>query len=138
MEAPPLLALALRLNAFLALITAALVVSLLSPGQWSDKIGRVASAFGATAGSIGIVIALAAIIGISMLESGAADRIVRWFLDALGEERVSIALRVALCSRFPFSSILSSTSRSPWLGRRAGAPGATTSSTSWSLLRGRS
>ncbi len=47
-----------RLNAFLALITAAIVVSLLSPGEIADKIARVAKAFGDTAGGIGIVIGL--------------------------------------------------------------------------------
>ena len=64
----------LRLHAFFALITAALVVSLLAPGELADKIGGIATAFGSTAGSIGIVIALAAVIGMCMLESGAADR----------------------------------------------------------------
>src|SRR6266545_8022583 len=53
--------LALRLNAFLALITAAIVVSLLAPGEPAVKIARVAEGFGRTAGSIGVVIALAAI-----------------------------------------------------------------------------
>jgi len=82
----------LRLHAFFALITAALVVSLLAPGDMADKVGRVAAAFGSTAGSIGIVIALAAVIGMCMLESGAADRIVRWFLTLFGVDRADVAL----------------------------------------------
>ena len=82
----------IRINAFLALITAALVVSLLAPGDLSEKIGRVATAFGSTAGSIGIVIALAAVIGMCMLESHAADRIVRWFLTLFGVNRGDVAL----------------------------------------------
>ena len=49
----------LRANAFLALISAALVVSLLAPGDAAQKSLRVASAFGEAAGRIGIVIALA-------------------------------------------------------------------------------
>ena len=53
----------LRTNAFIALITAALVVSLMAPGEIQDKIGRVATAFGGMAGGIGIVIAMAAVIG---------------------------------------------------------------------------
>ena len=52
----------LRINAFIALITAALVVSFLAPGEIGDKVGRVASAFGSTAGGIAIVIAMAAVI----------------------------------------------------------------------------
>jgi gluconate:H+ symporter, GntP family len=77
----------LRLNAFLALIGAAILVSLLAPGEAGEKIVRVAEAFGRTAGSIGIVIALAAIIGKAMMDSGAADRVVLAFLAALGEKR---------------------------------------------------
>jgi GntP family gluconate:H+ symporter len=82
----------LRLNAFLALIGAAIVVSFLAPGEQAVKIARVAEAFGRTAGNIGIVIALAAIIGTAMTESGAADRIVAGFLNVLGEERDAVAL----------------------------------------------
>ncbi|MEO8623005.1 MAG: SLC13 family permease [bacterium] len=82
----------LRLNAFLALIVAAIVVSFLAPGEQTVKIARVAEAFGKTAGSIGIVIALAAIIGTAMTESGAADRIVGGFLNVLGEKRDAVAL----------------------------------------------
>ncbi len=84
--------LALRINAFIALLSAALVVSLLAPGEWASKVARVAEAFGSTAGGIGIVIALAAVIGLCLLGSGAADRIVRWFLSLLGEKRGHAAL----------------------------------------------
>lgn len=52
----------LRVNAFLALIGSAMLVSLLAPGDPAEKISRVAEAFGRTAGSIGIVIGLAAIL----------------------------------------------------------------------------
>jgi len=82
----------LRMNAFIALITSAVVVSLLSPGELAEKISRVATEFGNTAGSIGIVIALAVVIGKCMMDSGAADRIVRGFLSLLGEKRSSTAL----------------------------------------------
>ena len=104
MEAAPLLILlvglivviglivAMRVHAFFALITAAIVVSLLSPGAWVDKVARVAVAFGNTTGSIGIVIALAAVIGAAMMASGAADRIVQAFLRMLGQERGDIVL----------------------------------------------
>ena len=84
--------LVLRLNAFIALITSAMLVSLMSPGPIASKIARVAEEFGKTAGGIGIVIALAAVIGACLMESGAADRIVRAFLRVLGEKRASTAL----------------------------------------------
>lgn len=80
------------MNAFLALITAAILVSLLSPGDVSTKISRVAYAFGETAGKIGIVIAMAAIIGRCLIESGAADRVVRMFVNLLGEKRCPASL----------------------------------------------
>ncbi|MXW81983.1 MAG: gluconate permease [Rhodothermaceae bacterium] len=82
----------LRINAFVALIAAAIVISILSPGEWSTKITRVATAFGTTAGSIGIVIAMAAVIGVTMMNSGAADRVVQAFIRLLGQERGSPAL----------------------------------------------
>ena len=82
----------LRVNAFIALITAAILVSLLAPGKLEDKIARVAQEFGNVVGNIGIVIALAAVVGKCMMDSGAADRIVRSFLRVLGEKRASWAL----------------------------------------------
>ena len=82
----------LRINAFLALIISALAVSLLSPGTAAEKITRVAEAFGNTAGGIGIVIAMASIIGVCLIESGAADRIVRSLVSKLGIKRVPAAL----------------------------------------------
>ncbi len=84
----------LKINAFLALITAAMVVSLLAPesADGINRIKRVAIAFGDSVSGIGIVIALAAIIGICMMDSGAADRIVRTFLKVLGEKNASFAL----------------------------------------------
>ena len=82
----------LRINAFLALIVSAIAVSLLSPGVAAEKITRVALAFGSTAGGIGIVIAMASIIGVCLIESGAADRIVRSLVNRLGIKRVPAAL----------------------------------------------
>jgi GntP family gluconate:H+ symporter len=82
----------LRVHAFLSLMTAAIVVSVLAPGDLSEKISRVALAFGTTAGKIGVVIALAAVIGRCLIESGAADRIVRLFVGLLGEKRCAVSL----------------------------------------------
>jgi len=52
---------------------------------------RVTVAFGEGCGGIGILIAMAAIIGICLLESGAAQRIVDTLLSAFGEKRAPIA-----------------------------------------------
>lgn len=86
----------LRINAFFALITAAIVVSLMAgvPEGESEtiRISRVADAFGRSCAGIGIVIAMAAVIGKCLMDSGAADRIVRSFVRALGEQRAPVAL----------------------------------------------
>lgn len=81
-----------RLNAFIALITAAIVVSVLSGGPLEEAVAEAADSFGRTAGSIGIVIALAAIIGKCLMDSGGADRVVRACLRVTGEKRASAAL----------------------------------------------
>lgn len=92
-----------RVHAFVALISAAFVVSLLAtmgpastsgsaPVGLGTAISAVAIEFGNATGNFGIVIALASIIGTCMMESGAADRIVRAFLRGLGEKRVPAAL----------------------------------------------
>ncbi len=86
------LILGLRINAFIALIVSAIVVSLMAPGEMADKIPRVGEAFGKVAGAIGIVIAMAAVIGKCLMDSGAAERIVRSLTGALGEKRTPLAL----------------------------------------------
>jgi len=88
----------MRVHAFVALICAALIAGWLSglrdggPGHMVETIGQVAQGFGDTAKGVGIVIALAAIIGMCLLESGAADRIVRTFVGWFGEKHAGWAL----------------------------------------------
>lgn len=89
---------ALRVNAFLSLLAAALVVSFMAGGGSgvatapTDPVARVVDAFASTVGAIGIVIALAAVIGEALMRSGAADRIVRTLLKLLGEKRAATAM----------------------------------------------
>lgn len=89
----------LRVHAFIALIGAALLVGWLTgllmdreAGYMVSSMGLVAKGFGDTAAGVGIVIALAAIIGMCLLESGAADRIVRTFIRIFGEKYAGWAL----------------------------------------------
>ena len=84
--------LVLRINAFIALITAAFSVSLLVEGDAATKISRVGDAFGGIVGAIGIVIALAAVIGRALMDSGAAERIVLSLMRLFGEKRAKFAL----------------------------------------------
>ncbi len=93
----------LRMHPFLALILGAILVGLLSdtlPGV--PEVGHLVQAvelpmteFGIAAGRIAFVILMAAIIGMCMLESGAADRIVRRFMARLGEQRAGWALMLS-------------------------------------------
>lgn len=91
----------LKVNAFLALIAAAMTVGLLAsipsaahpPKTSLDQVmGEVTTAFGRACGGIGVVIALAAVIGQCMMESGAADKITRRFVGALGDKNASISM----------------------------------------------
>ena len=54
-------------------------------------ISRVTGAFGKACGSLGIIIAMAAIIGKCLLDSGGAERIIRSALGLLGEKRAPLA-----------------------------------------------
>jgi len=89
-----------KLHPFVALMLSAIVVGLISasvPG--AEGVPHLVRAietpmleFGNVAGKIAWVIALAAIIGTAMMESGAAQRIVNWLIGALGEGQAALAL----------------------------------------------
>ena len=56
---------------------------------------RIAIGFGNTCIGIGILIALAAIIGKCLLDSGAADKIVRWTLSLVGEKNAPLSFVIS-------------------------------------------
>ncbi|PHQ39482.1 gluconate transporter [Halorubrum persicum] len=87
----------LDLPAFIGLIISAFLVGVVNTFfvqdfSAADAGGQVATAFGNGMTGIGIPILMAAVIGKGMLESGAAQRIVRGFQGALGESNSDIAL----------------------------------------------
>ncbi len=83
----------LRVNAFLALLAAATTVGLLSPRiPLHEVMPKLATSFGTVCAKIGIIVALAAVIGECLLESGAADKITRVFIRLFGEKRSSLSL----------------------------------------------
>ena len=94
-----------RLHAFLALIISGIAAGMLAsfgslPGEpaanhWVQAVELTVREFGNVCGTIGIVIVLAAIIGVCLLESGAADRIVRRFLALFGEAHAGLALLIS-------------------------------------------
>lgn len=103
---------ALKLHAFLSLLLAALVTGLLTSQTQIynfalhngmaeaaakslslQNIGtRLANSFGSTAGKIGVLIALASIIGTALMKSGGAERIVRGLLRLVGKDKTDLAL----------------------------------------------
>jgi GntP family gluconate:H+ symporter len=101
----------LRLHAFLALILAAVLAGVLASffplatvdsvthepviRSLGDVMSLVATGFGKTAGGVAISIGLASIIGMAMMESGAADKVVRRFLQIFGERNAGFALLVS-------------------------------------------
>ena len=100
-----------RLHAILALLLGALAVSFLTPSHLLREYARssnltvqettalvaqspgkrIAVAFGDTAESIGLLIVLASIMGKCLLESGAAERIVRTMVNLFGERKTPVA-----------------------------------------------
>ena len=92
----------LRVHAFLALVGVAILAGLLAPrgslpgepakSHWVQAVETSAAELGTVCGKIGIVIALASIIGVCVMESGAADKVVRRFIAAFGERRAGLAL----------------------------------------------
>jgi gluconate:H+ symporter, GntP family len=105
----------LRMHAFLALILAAFLAGFLTKefapaaidrlpaamrpdakaNSWVAAVELTAVEFGGAAGSIAISIGLAAIIGLCLMESGGADKVVRRFLAAFGEKRAALAFLTA-------------------------------------------
>ena len=83
----------LRLPAFFGLILGAFAVGLTTPEvPFSEVPAETTAAFGDVMAAIGIPILMAAIIGKSLMDSGAAERIVRAFLSKTGDERSEVAL----------------------------------------------
>jgi GntP family gluconate:H+ symporter len=102
--------LVLRLHAFLALLAGAIVVLALTPAPIASPakvpataptsapavkakgLGeRLGEAFGKTAGGVGILVAMASVLGRALMDSGAAERIVHSTRRVLGDRRAPLA-----------------------------------------------
>lgn len=97
----------LRLHAFIALFSAAIVVAALTPRENIERAAlaqkmtpaqaaaradealgpKLANKFGSACTNLGVLIAMASIVGACLLHSGGADRIVRSALALFGEKR---------------------------------------------------
>ncbi len=88
-----LLAVRLKLPAFIALVLSAMVVGIVSPKiEFAQVPVKIAADFGNVMKSIGIPILMASVIGKSLMDSGAAMRIVSSFLKLTGKKRSEISL----------------------------------------------
>ena len=77
-----------RFHAFLALISAAIITAVISDRiPLENSLPLVAAEFGNMMANIGILLVMAAIIGKCLMDSGAADRIVRAFTRLFGAGR---------------------------------------------------
>ncbi|CAN5905644.1 SLC13 family permease [soil metagenome] len=110
----------LRMHPFLALILAALLagvmadklpvrasakatdgdygkyITTVSEGKLAHAVKLTSTGFGETAGGVAIVIGMATIIGMCLMESGAADKVVRRFLAVCGEKPSGISLAIVV------------------------------------------
>lgn len=102
----------LGLHPAISLLLAALITALLTPPEWVEAFAlqsgmsasgaqafasvpvgkRLATAFGNTSAKIGILIALASVIGTALMRSGGAERIVRGLLHLFGKKNTATAL----------------------------------------------
>ena len=83
----------LKLPAFVGLILAAMAIGIATPELAFETVPEaLAEAFGETMVDIGIPILMAAIIGKCLMDSGAAERVVRAFLSITGEGNSEYAL----------------------------------------------
>ena len=82
-----------KINAFVALIISAILIGLLSPEvALNEVMGEVGTRFGSVVGRIGVAIAMAAVIGQCLMQSGAADKITRAFVRWFGERYSSLSM----------------------------------------------
>ncbi|MEM7387401.1 MAG: GntP family permease, partial [Verrucomicrobiota bacterium] len=116
----------LKLHPFLALIFGALAVAFLTPdsaveafaqsqvskGDWTEKAAdkftkgpdssRVVNAFGGTCAKVGVVIAMASVIGSCLFQSGAAQQLVDTFIRVAGVARAQLGFLVSgFCLAIP-------------------------------------
>ncbi|TFV89791.1 SLC13 family permease [Blastococcus sp. CT_GayMR16] len=82
----------LKVHPFLALILGSLLLGAVAGLGVSDTITSFTTGVGATVGSVGLLIALGAMIGGLLAESGGADRVVTAFVDHVSTRRLPWAM----------------------------------------------
>jgi GntP family gluconate:H+ symporter len=82
----------LKVHPFLALILGSLLLGVVAGLAFTDTIASFQDGVGKTVGSVGVLIALGAMIGGMLAESGGADRIVNAFVDRVSGNRLPWAM----------------------------------------------
>ena len=82
----------LKVHPFLALILGSLLLGIIAGLAFSKTIESFQAGVGATVGSVGVLIALGAMIGGLLAESGGADRVVTAFIDRVSARRLPWAM----------------------------------------------
>ncbi len=82
----------LKVHPFLALILGSLLLGIVGGLAFADTIASFQAGVGATVGNVGVLIALGAMIGGMLAESGGADRVVNAFVDRVSTGRLPWAM----------------------------------------------
>ena len=82
----------LKVHPFLALILGSLLLGIIAGLAFTDTITSFQAGVGATVGNVGVLIALGAMIGGLLAESGGADRVVTAFVDRVSARRLPWAM----------------------------------------------
>ena len=82
----------LKVHPFLALILGSLLLGIIAGLAFTDTITSFQAGVGATVGNVGVLIALGAMIGGLLEESGGADRVVTAFVDRVSARRLPWAM----------------------------------------------
>ena len=90
----------LKVHPFLALILGSLLLGVVAGLAFTDTIASFQAGVGATVGSVGVLIALGAMIGGLLAESGGADRVVTAFIDKVSARRLPWAMALIAARAF--------------------------------------
>ncbi|MCW2742392.1 MAG: gnuT [Blastococcus sp.] len=82
----------LKVHPFLALILGSLLLGIVGGSAFTDTIASFQGGVGATVGNVGLLIALGAMIGGMLAESGGADRVVGAFVERVSSGRLPLAM----------------------------------------------
>lgn len=83
-----------KIHTFLALIISAAVTGIVGGMPSSKVLDSITQGFGGTLGSIGIIIGFGVMMGQIFEVSGAAERMAKTFIKALGKKREELALAI--------------------------------------------